>query len=194
MKTKNKLLEEKIFHNALKFLSSQGIKGWNMNDLAAESGITKRTLYKIIESKELLVLDIILKSIDETRKKFLEITRSEPDYIRCLDRIVGSIPELMKNVYITRFNEILREYPDIEPRIVAENEIFFIEFRDFFQSGIDRGILKKSLTPEFILSVFQSLLLFFAKYSTSQEEALEKLSLALHCMVHGGINDEISPV
>jgi len=188
MKTKNKLLEEKIINNAINYLSGHGIKGWNMNDLAAESGITKRTLYKIIISKEQLVLEIILKSIDETRKKFLEITRSGADYIDCLDRIVSGIPELMKNVYITRFSEILREYPDIEPKIVAENEIFFMEFKEFFQSGVDRGIIKKFVTPEFILDVFQSLLLFFAKYSPSREEALEKLSLALHCMVHGGIN------
>jgi len=194
MKAKNKTLEERVYRTAEEFLTKYGIKGWNMNDLAAESGITKRTLYKIIESKESLIRNIVFKNIMDMREQLLFIIRSDKNFLQSLEQIVYKIPELLKSTFISKYGEILHEYPDIELEFVRETEIFFNELRDYFQNGINSGFLKKELTPDFIYHSFQAIALYFIKYSKTQSEAADRIGLALKLIFQGSINREDEPV
>jgi len=190
MKTKNKALEERIFKHTEAFIARNGIKGWNMNDLAAEAGITKRTLYKIIESKELLIREIVFRNIFEIRDKISEILKTGDDVLTSIDRIISTITELLRNNIINRYGDILNEFPDLESEIVKENEIFFSQLRDFLSRGIAEGYLMKDLSPDFMYRSFLAILFYFIKYSKSQEEAADSIGLALRCMFRGSINYE----
>lgn len=190
MKTKNKAIEERILKSAAAFISDKGIKGWNMNDLAAEAGITKRTLYKIISSKEELIREIVFGNIYESRDEFFAKLNTEPDFVTYVDLIVDHIPEFLKNSYIHSYKDILSEYPEIEAEIVLEREKAFSQMREFFQRGIDKGYLHSDLSPEHIQQMLQAILIYFVKYSDSQEQATEKIRLALKYMLHGCISHD----
>jgi len=107
MKAKNKTLEERVYRAAEQFLTRYGIKGWNMNDLAAESGITKRTLYKIIESKEQLIRNIVFANVMDMREQLLFIIRSDKNFLQSLEQIVYKIPELLKSTFISKYGDVL---------------------------------------------------------------------------------------
>jgi len=190
MKSKNKAMEERVLKNAQSFISSYGVKGWSMDDLASAAGITKRTLYKIISSKEQLVRDIVFENIRENTEAFVQILQSGPDFTDYLELIVFKIPELLKNSYINRYKDILNEYPDIEAEIVHENEKVKSHMKEFFQSGIKRGYLRKEINPEMLNDMLAAIMIFFVKYSDSQEAATEKIREALGCMLYGCINYE----
>lgn len=190
MKTKNKALEERILRNTESLISRNGIKGWNMNDLASHAGITKRTLYKIIESKEQLIREIVFKNIFEIRDKISEIIKGSDDVLSGIDHIITTIAELLRNNIINRYGEILNEFPDLEAEIVKENAIFFSQLRDFLSKGIEDGYLVKDLTPDFMYRTFLANLFYFIKYSRTQEEAADNMALALRCMFRGSINYE----
>lgn len=190
MKSKNKAMEERVFKSAQNFVSTYGVKGWSMDDLASSAGITKRTLYKIIGSKEELIRDIVFENIRENREAFIQILQSGPDFDEYIELIIYKIPELLKNSYINKYKDILREYPDIESEIVRENEQVSSQMRDFFQNGIDQGYLRKEIKPEQINQMLAATLIFFVKYSDSQDDATEKIREALRYILYGCINRE----
>ncbi len=190
MKTSNKAHKERVYKCAEAFIGRYGIKGWNMNDLAGAAGITKRTLYKIIESKEQLVHDVVFEKIYESRDYIFDVLQSGGDFRTSLEKIIAAIPELLNRNLINNNGDIFREYPAIEEQFVRENRIFFSQMRDFLQSGIDSGNLIGDITPDFIYQTFQAILIHFIKYSSSQSEAAEKVGLALRCMYRGTITGE----
>ncbi|PKL15580.1 MAG: hypothetical protein CVV49_20700 [Spirochaetae bacterium HGW-Spirochaetae-5] len=188
MKSKNKAMEERVLKNAQNFVSNYGVKGWSMDDLASAAGITKRTLYKIISSKEQLVHDIVFHEIRENADAFVQILQTGPDFKEYIDLIIFRIPELLKNSYINRYRDILHEYPDIEAELVRENEKVKSTMRDFFQRGVEKGYLRKEINPDLINDMLASVMIFFVKYSDSQEAATEKIREALRYLLHGCIN------
>jgi len=181
-------MEERVLKSAQNFISSYGVKGWSMDDLASAAGITKRTLYKIISSKEQLVRDIVFENIRENREAFIQILQSGPDFGEYINLIIFKIPELLRDSYINRYKDILHEYPDIESEIVRENEQVSSQMREFFQSGVDKGYLRKEVRAEHMSQMLAAIMIFFVKYSDSQEDATEKIREALRYMLHGCIN------
>lgn len=185
MKSKSKATGEKVFRSAETLISRYGIKGWNMNDLAAASAMTKRTLYKIITSKEQLIRDVAFQNIDAMREKLFEIVRKNEGFMESLEMIMVAIPELLKNNYINNYSDILNEFPELEGDLVRENEKLSNDLYLFFQRGMNDGFINKNLTPEFVNQMFQAMIIHFAKYSMSETEAAEKINLALHSLVYG---------
>jgi len=183
-------MEERVLKSAQNFVSSYGVKGWSMDDLASAAGITKRTLYKIISSKEQLIRDIVFENIRENREAFLRILQSGPDFSEYINLIIFKIPELLRDSYINRYKDILHEYPDIESEIVRENEQVSSQMREFFQSGVDKGYLRKEVRAEHMSQMLAAIMIFFVKYSDSQEDATEKIREALRYMLHGCINSD----
>ncbi len=190
MKSKNKAMEERVMKHAGNFISDYGVKGWSMDDLASAAGITKRTLYKIISSKEQLVHDIVFHDMKENAEAFVQILHTGPDFSEYLDLIIFKIPELLKNSYINRYKDILHEYPDIENEIVHENEKVRDHMKEFFRIGIDKGYLRKEIKPDQMNDMLAAIMIFFVKYSESQVEATEKIREALRYMLHGCVNHE----
>jgi len=94
----------------------------------------------------------------------------------------------LKNSYINRYKDILHEYPDIEAEIVRENEKVYNHMTEFFQNGITRGYLKSDIKPEQMNQMLAAIMIFFVKYSDSQEEATEKIREALRYMLYGCVN------
>jgi len=185
MKAKSKAIEEKVYQSTETLMSRYGIKGWNMNDLAQASGITKRTLYKIITSKEQLIREVAFKNIAAIRERIFEILRRNPDFMESLEMMIVELPELLKNNYIHNYSDILTQFPELEADLVRENEKLSNDMYLFFQKGIDAGFVRKELSPTFINQMFQGMMIYFAKYSSSESEAAEKINMALHSLIFG---------
>ncbi len=185
MKSKSKAIEEKVFKNVETLMLQYGIKGWNMNDLAGISGITKRTLYKIIASKEQLIRDVAFNNIRRIRERVFEIIKSDSAFKERMDKLITAIPELFKNNYINNYSDILNEFPELEADIVKENEKLSADLRLFFQSGIDCGCIRKDITPVLVQQMIQAFIIYFAKYSSSETEVADRIKMSLHCLING---------
>ena len=59
LKTNNEEVIRSVYSNTIRMVNDYGIRGWNMDDLARESGLAKNTLYKIIGNKEALIMNIV---------------------------------------------------------------------------------------------------------------------------------------
>lgn len=185
MKSIRKKNEEKVFESTETLMLRHGIKGWNMNDLAEASGITKRTLYKIIVSKEQLIRDVAFKNLRSIEEKVFEIIKSDSGFMERLERLIITIPEIFKNNYINNYSDILNEFPELEADIVRESEKITSDLRLFFQDGIDNGCLRKDVNPALVQQMIQAFIIYFAKYVASEAELADKIRISLQCLIHG---------
>jgi len=80
MKIHNEHIREKVNKCAKKLLYTHGVKGWNMTMLAAEAGLARNTLYKIIGSKEKLVETIVLYQLRERAESILDFIRKDGNW------------------------------------------------------------------------------------------------------------------
>ena len=97
MKVKDALVEQRILDQARDLLLRRGLKGWNMDDLARASGLTKPTLYKIVSKKEKLIERVILDDIRSMLASMVEITEKERDYVEALSKILMEYPRFFEN-------------------------------------------------------------------------------------------------
>ena len=182
---KSRAIEERVLKTAQNFISCHGVKGWNMDSLANASGICKRTLYKTVTSKEQLIRDICIKAVIDIQNRFIEINKPEKDFMEAFEEMLQIVPDLLKNNYIFNFNEILHEYPSLEPEFIKENNKLFNNVRVFLQSGINNGYLRDDISPTFLHQMFQAFVLYFMKYSTPQSESSVNIDHALHYLLEG---------
>lgn len=112
-------MKEKIFKHALDLFYRQGIK-FTMNDLAKSAGISKRTLYEIVSSKEQLALFVIQYYFDLLKVEQDEI-RDNPDLSPLLK--IKALLTAMPNLMIERFriselkNSLPRAYELLNEKI-----------------------------------------------------------------------------
>ena len=117
-----------------------GIKSVNMNQIAEQLGISKRTIYELFESKEQLLEECVqgmLNKLNEKLKEILEI-KDSAEATRCLG---GMVIEHYKSSYqcAPTFFRDIRQYPNIhnlleESRLNVENVA-----REVFQKATAEG-------------------------------------------------------
>jgi len=73
MKSQNEHVIARVHEATVELLVSRGARGWNMDDLAANSGISKRTLYKIVISREAVVEKVVMDGLQESMDKILAL-------------------------------------------------------------------------------------------------------------------------
>ena len=100
--TQFELREEAILDATNRLLGDKGYEAMSMDDIAAEVGIAKGSLYKHFESKEALAAAVMVRLLEQTRAALDAIPRDRPAIERLegllrwtlSQRLGGSVPHL----------------------------------------------------------------------------------------------------
>ena len=185
MKARDRNIRERVFHCAGEYILQRGIRGWNMDQLAAAAGITKRTLYKIITSKEELVESVVLGFIRGVQERIGEIAAKEDDFFAAMEKLVTEFPLMVNSINSRSMQEVFLEYPSIERHVYEQREELTGEVQAFFERGIQNGFLRSDVDASFILQLFQAVVLYFIRFEDTGDTYSEKFRLAFHCLIHG---------
>lgn len=109
-------LKENILHIAQRNFFKKGLRQVSMDEIAEEAGISKRTLYELYKSKELLISDVICRSYDSVLTQMTAFI-DEKRQNGC------NLPEILIRIYI--FSRQCRE---------KINEVVFDELRKYYPS------------------------------------------------------------
>lgn len=169
---------ENLLVTARDFFMQYGIKSVSMDDLSSNLGISKKTLYKVVDNKEDLVMKVI--------ENHIQVQNEEMDVI--LSQNNGAIEEMLK---FARY--IISLLKDLKPGVVYDLKKYYpeawkkIEKLHFdtidkiilgnVKKGIKEGVYRKSLNPEMIsrLYVAQALLITDEKLFPSKKFKMEPL-------------------
>lgn len=161
---KNDQIPDNIVRAANTLIFTRGIKGWNMDDCACEAGITKRTLYQYIASKEKLIEFVLLNFITETQNSITAELSSCPDFHSGFKKIQELFPSLIIKMDALIMRSIFLTYPDIEQKVVAAKKDLTCGLICFLEKGQKDGHLRKEIRAETILEILQALVIYYIKY------------------------------
>jgi len=189
MKTKNVEIIEKLNTTAREWVLHRNIREWNMLQLAAECGLTKRTLYKMIESKEKLIEDVILETIRAVQEDINLILTSGDNYRETLEEAAYKFPELLNILASSKIGEIYREYPGIEKAVIEKRNELVTGLCSYMQRGIEHSNIRPECEPESIVEYLQAITLYYLKQDLSIEIRRKKISASLNILFKGILND-----
>ncbi|MGD8782082.1 MAG: TetR/AcrR family transcriptional regulator [Ignavibacteria bacterium] len=147
MKVHNDDIKETVFNKTLELLAKYGVRGWNMDDLARESNMSKRTLYKIIGNKEDLILKCIVTGMQYNINILEKFLTSEKPFPALLKQFIDVVTDNFQEYILKNISAIRIEYPKVqieEDKHLIERERLLISF---FKKGKKESYLVEYANP-----------------------------------------------
>jgi AcrR family transcriptional regulator len=154
-------------------------------DLAEAVGVSKRTLYKIVPSKEGLLLDVVRQNIAETQRSLAARIDDSVGVREGLNTIAREFPRLLTNMRPEVFQQIYRTYPQIEERIAEAYDSLGAPIIAFFRKNQASGRIKNTAAPETIFQMLQAFVLHFLREEKDSGVAVEKIHQSMQVLFEG---------
>jgi len=185
LKVNDQLVEQRIYDRARELISRRGLKGWNMDQLAAAAGLTKPTLYKIISSKEGLIENIIIGHIRSMQTRMLEIIEQEEDYVGALEKMLVEYPDFFQDGHVDYMSEVLMEYPAIEQKVLEHTDGVTEQLLRFINVGVSEGRLRGNVDPETVFNLLRAVVHFSVTSGLQGKERADQIRSMFDLVMNG---------
>lgn len=178
-------IQNKINQAASYYIFTCGVRGWNMDELASTAGITKRTLYKYVESKEKLVGNFLINYIRETQRELIDNLNAADNFKSGINYIIEIYPSLIIKLESRIMSDIFTQYPNIEEAIINERKSLTSGITSFINQGKEQDIIEKKYESQLILESIQSQIIYFIKRYPNQfaDKIKESISIFLYGII-----------
>lgn len=183
-------MNEQIMKAAIEEFNENGIR-FTMDDLARRMRVSKRTIYENIESKEVMISDIIDLVFDDIKKQESEIVAdSSLDITDKIRKVISLQPRLPFSINYSRLYEMQRYYPELYRRIdnhlTGEWDVTLSLFRQGIAEGKMRDV-NLNVVRQVLLGVMRILMEADSMLSEhpTYEDALDQ---ALDVIMNGLVN------
>ncbi len=130
-------MEDQIVAKATEMFISFGFKNITMDEIAKEMGISKKTLYKFFENKEILVNESILKIQRNWYEIFDQVLNQGLNAIQENLEIHNRFTSFFKNSDTSLIYQLKKYYPQVYENLnILESE----ELSRFLSLNIEKGI------------------------------------------------------
>ncbi len=160
----------KIVEGAYKIFTEHGIRNVSMDDLCRMMGISKKTLYQVVDNKSDLLEKISRYIKESIEKRLQEIRKKDLNAIDFLLEMskVSSENHFRINPIITF--EFRKYYPQIyEQYMSLKKDIILEHIMENLDQGIQEGLYRKDLNKEIVAH------LYFQKIEDFQNMTKEQL-------------------
>ena len=156
-------LKAQILEGTLQAFNQKGLK-FTMDDLAAILGMSKKTIYTVVEDKEelfLAMVDYLFDSIKVSEQQVLEnTTMTTLEKIRA---ILGVMPESYRDVDFRQLYLLKDKYPRIYKQVEKRLETGWETTISLLEQGMEEGVIRKVQIPIVKVMMEASLEQFFQR-------------------------------
>ncbi|WP_153631329.1 TetR/AcrR family transcriptional regulator [Prolixibacter sp. SD074] len=146
---------QRIMMGAMDLFGRDGIRSVTMDAIAAELGISKRTIYENFRDKTELLREGIIAGGALYSKKQEEIMENAPNVIDALYRIGKENHQVMQKINPRFFSDLKKHYPDILELVthdyMAKSGKFMLRL---FRQGVEEGIFEQGINMEIVEAVW----------------------------------------
>ena len=137
-------IEDKILQGTLDVFRIKGIK-FTMDDLAKHLGISKRTLYESVKSKEKLLIDSVDTVFDLIKKLEIEIyENNDLNDIEKLKNLITVLPKGLGSISYNRMFEVNKYYPKVYEKMMMRVDSGWELTLDLLEECMNKGLIKKT--------------------------------------------------
>ncbi len=156
-------LRDRIMEGAVTCFQEKGIK-FTMDDLADKLGMSKKTIYTVVEGKDELLVEMVehvFATIKESEADVLwDENLSTVDKIR---KILAVFPEAYKDINFQGVYELRDKYPEIYTLVEERLETGWEATIAMLEQGMTEGVIRKINIPIFKMMYESSLEQFFRR-------------------------------
>lgn len=137
-------LRERIVATATVMFQRDGIKLVRMDDVAAELGISKKTLYGVFADKESLLLEVAKTTSKSMSLDIIKIVNSETNVLEQIFMLYKRIIEHCREVNPLFFTELIR-YAEVESHFTQRYIEHTTRVKEWLQAGVEQGLLRDDI-------------------------------------------------
>jgi hypothetical protein len=148
-------MKNKILHTATKMFLDLGFKSVTMDDLAAELGISKKTIYTHFENKTQLVEASTFHLFEEICTGIDAICERTPNPIEELYHIKRFVMLHLNNEKSSPQHQLKKYYPKIfESLQWKQFEVMHESVCENLRKGIEQGLFRKNMDVDFVSRMY----------------------------------------
>lgn len=176
-------MKEKIIAKATDLFLKLGFKSITMDDLAAEMSISKKTIYKYFDNKEILIADCTEKMHKLYRDMMEEIINKKFNPIEENFEIRKIFKQIFNITETSPLYQLSKYYPEIYKKVIEQENLDGLRFmKHNITTGIEQGFYRANVDIETTAKLYYTLCLAINESTVSEKEAqkLEYGALEYH--------------
>lgn len=161
-------LKEKIIDAVIEEFNEKGLK-FTMDDIAKHIGISKRTLYTVVEDKEALfveAVDDVFAAIKESERQIIE--DGSLDVLEKLKRILIVLPEKYRTIDFRQLYDLKSKFPRIYAKIENRLETDWEPTYRLMEQAMEEGKIRRISLP-----IFQAMISGTIEYYLSRSVLID---------------------
>lgn len=148
-------MEKEILLRAKKLFFQLGFKSVTMDDIAREMSISKKTIYEFFENKTVLIERCVEVLFIETMQGIKDIRTHQVDPIQELFIVKQKVVHLLGRTSQSARFQLQKYYPEIHRSLEHKKlEILGGVFKESIHDGIQRGLFRSEIDPDFVTRVY----------------------------------------
>jgi len=156
-------LKDRIMEGAVTCFQEKGIK-FTMDDLADRLGMSKKTIYTVVEGKDELLTEMVEHVFGSIKESEEDVLWSEGiSTVEKIRRILGVFPEAYKDINFQGVFELREKYPEIYSIVEERLETGWEATIALLEQGMTEGVIRKINIPIFKMMYEASLEQFFQR-------------------------------
>ncbi|QMU66773.1 MAG: TetR family transcriptional regulator [Flavobacteriaceae bacterium] len=176
-------MREEILHKAGEMFLNLGFKSVTMDDIAAELGVSKKTIYKYFENKLKLVEDSTVALHESCLTMINMIIDQGHNPIKENFEIKKMFKEMFQNASSSPIYQLKKYYPAIYEKVMKKEMVAFSDcLKSNLERGIEEGYYRTAIDIELYIQFYFSLV--FSIHESVIENYkipdLEKAALEYH--------------
>jgi AcrR family transcriptional regulator len=151
----NRSARKRIVAAARTLFFANGFRGLTMDDLAAELGMSKKTLYAHFESKHELLKAVILNKIEDSEAAFDSLAEENPpDFSQQLQQLLACVGRVAQEIQPPFIRDLQRDAPELFTLIQSRRSaVIHRHFKRLIEQGRHAGIVRKDIPTTLIIEI-----------------------------------------
>jgi AcrR family transcriptional regulator len=144
------MAKERILQKAHELFMRYGIRSVSMDDIAAQLGMSKKTLYQFYTDKEELVDVVLSVLLDNNRKQCLADRQKAENAVHEVFQAFDMIQEMFTNMNPSIVFDLEKYHPAVYKKFQQHKQIFLYQV---IRQNLERGIKEDVYRPEINVDV-----------------------------------------
>lgn len=145
-----------ILETALQLFAQHGVRAVKMDDVAAQLGISKRTLYELYDTKEALLYESLISQHGQREEEMKELARKCDNVIEILIAVSRMKVADFHNVNPQFFTDLVK-YPRVARYLSQENQRTRKHIAKFIERGVYEGYFVEDINIDLTSCLFDAL-------------------------------------
>lgn len=186
--------KDKILPETLDLFLKYGIKSISMDDVSRTLGISKKSLYEFIDTKENLISTVVNHHIRNEQKATEDILAQSGNAVEEMIYTTRHVLKFMRKMSPSLLYDLKKYYPDIWKNIeVAHFQYIKKVIHTNLLRGQEEGLYRTDFNPDMISQLYISMSLTITNTDVFPLDTYDRVALfreLIHYHLHGIMTDK----